>query len=98
MEQKHIITALSAVGLGVGVGLGLASGQTSSRWALPTHPSLSPGITAERVEQELMRLIVDMKGSSSVTFNEFPYYLRLAPNALLLLFDLLAFKRSINCT
>ncbi|CAA6665938.1 unnamed protein product [Spirodela intermedia] len=82
MEQKHIFTALSAVGLGVGVGIGLASGQTSSRWALPMHPSLSPGVTAERVEQELMRQIADMK-DSNVTFNDFPYYLSDQTRALL---------------
>uniref|UniRef100_A0A1D1XNV5 ATPase family AAA domain-containing protein 1-A n=1 Tax=Anthurium amnicola TaxID=1678845 RepID=A0A1D1XNV5_9ARAE len=74
MEQKHIITALSAVGLGVGVGLGLASGHTVSRWAAPIHPSSSSGVTAERIEQELMRQVVDGK-DSKVTFDEFPYYL-----------------------
>lgn len=76
MEQKHIITALSAVGLGVGVGLGLASGQTVSRWAAPIHPSSSSsGITADQIEQELMRQVVDGKDSKA-TFDEFPYYLR----------------------
>ncbi|XP_078431752.1 uncharacterized protein LOC144703461 [Wolffia australiana] len=70
MEQKHIITAISAVGLGVGLGLGLAS----DKWTTSAHASLASGVTAERVEQELLRQVADMK-DSSVTFDEFPYYL-----------------------
>ncbi|KAJ0971497.1 hypothetical protein J5N97_019456 [Dioscorea zingiberensis] len=71
MEQKHLVMSAIGVGLGVGVGLGLASGQ--SRWG-PSGAPLSAGLTAERIEQELMRLVIDGK-ESQVTFEEFPYYL-----------------------
>eukprot|EP00262_Sarcandra_glabra_P021683 TRINITY_DN9284_c1_g1_i4.p1 TRINITY_DN9284_c1_g1~~TRINITY_DN9284_c1_g1_i4.p1 ORF type:complete len:839 (-),score=183.61 TRINITY_DN9284_c1_g1_i4:450-2966(-) len=72
MEQKHVLMSALSVGLGVGVGLGLASGQTVSKWTGPNSSS-SP-VTAERIEQELMRQVVDGR-SSNVTFDEFPYYL-----------------------
>lgn len=74
MEQKHIVISALSVGLGIGVGIGLTSGQTVSRWAA-TQGSSSSGLSAENVEQELKRLIVDGK-DSNVTFNQFPYYLR----------------------
>ncbi|XP_010915761.1 uncharacterized protein [Elaeis guineensis] len=70
MEQKHIL--MSAVGLGLGVGLGLASGQTVSRWTAPARSS--SGMLAEKIEHELMRLVVDGR-DSKITFNEFPFYL-----------------------
>ncbi|KAF8013357.1 hypothetical protein BT93_I1256 [Corymbia citriodora subsp. variegata] len=70
MEQKHIL--LSAIGVGVGVGLGIASGQTVSKWA--GNASSSDAITAERVEKEMLRLVVDGR-ESKVTFDQFPYYL-----------------------
>ncbi|KAF8380141.1 hypothetical protein HHK36_027624 [Tetracentron sinense] len=73
MEQKHILMSALSVGLGVGVGLGLASGRTVSNWAGPN--SSSNAITVERIEQELLRQVVDGK-QSNVTFDEFPYYLR----------------------
>lgn len=70
MDQKSVI--LSALGVGVGVGIGLASGQTVSRW---TGNTSSPNnITAENMEQEMLRLISDGR-QSKVTFDEFPYYL-----------------------
>ncbi|PIA49143.1 hypothetical protein AQUCO_01300183v1 [Aquilegia coerulea] len=72
MEQKHIFMSALSVGLGVGVGLGLASGQTVSNWR-NSNPA-SNVITLERMEQELLRQIVDGR-ESKVTFDEFPYYL-----------------------
>lgn len=73
MEQKHIL--LSALSVGVGVGLGLASGQTVSKWTGGANAPL-PGVTADQIEQELSRLVQDGK-ESTVTFEDFPYYLRL---------------------
>ncbi|XP_038708701.1 nuclear valosin-containing protein-like isoform X2 [Tripterygium wilfordii] len=67
MEQKNFL--LSALSVGVGVGLGLAaSGQTVSRW------TGTNGVTAEQIEQELMKQLVDGR-DGKVTFDEFPYYL-----------------------
>ncbi|XP_042481208.1 calmodulin-interacting protein 111 isoform X2 [Macadamia integrifolia] len=72
MEQKHILMSALSVGVGVGVGLGLASGQTVGRW---TRNNNSPNaMTGERIEQELLRQVVDGR-QSTVTFDEFPYYL-----------------------
>jgi hypothetical protein len=73
MEQKHILLSALGVGVGVGVGLGLSSGQRVSKWV---GGNWSPDeITAEQIEQELMRQVVDGK-DSKVTFDDFPYYLR----------------------
>lgn len=73
MEQKHILLSALSVGVGLGVGLGLSSGQTVSKWV---GANWSPHeITAEQIEQELMRQMVDGK-DSKITFEEFPYYLR----------------------
>ncbi|KAB2608724.1 hypothetical protein D8674_011892 [Pyrus ussuriensis x Pyrus communis] len=73
MEQKGILLSALGVGMGVGVGLGLASGQTMSKWTV--NDTMSNGITPDRVEQELLRQIVDGR-DSKVTFDQFPYYLR----------------------
>lgn len=73
MEQKHILLSAIGVGVGVGVGLGIASGQTVSKWA--GNASSSDPVTAERVEKEMLRLVVDGR-ESKVTFDQFPYYLR----------------------
>ncbi|ONK80156.1 uncharacterized protein A4U43_C01F14490 [Asparagus officinalis] len=70
MEQKHVL--MSALGLGLGVGVGLGIGQ--SKWAGGAPPTQSSGMTPERVAEELMRMVVDGR-DSSVTFEEFPYYL-----------------------
>ncbi|KAL5984717.1 hypothetical protein ACLOJK_041339 [Asimina triloba] len=70
MDNKQILVSALSVGLGVGVGIGLASGHTVSKWASST----STGITAERIEQELLRQIVDGR-DSNIKFDEFPYYL-----------------------
>lgn len=67
MEQKHIL--LSALSVGVGVGVGL------SQWAGYNSSSSVEGVTAEQIEAEIWRLVVDGK-ESKVTFDEFPYYLR----------------------
>lgn len=73
MEQKHIFLSALSVGVGVGVGLGLSSGQAVSKWA---GTNRSPDeISGEQIEQELLRQVMDGKGSK-VTFEEFPYYLR----------------------
>ncbi|OVA16930.1 AAA+ ATPase domain [Macleaya cordata] len=73
MEQKHMFMSALGVGLGVGVGLGLASGQTVGKWTGSNYYS-SNAITAEQIEQDLRRQIVDGK-DSNVTFDDFPYYL-----------------------
>ncbi|XP_034710021.1 calmodulin-interacting protein 111 [Vitis riparia] len=73
MEQKHILLSALSVGVGVGVGLGLASGQTVSRWTGSGSGS-SDALTAEKMEQELLRQVVEGR-ESKVTFDEFPYYL-----------------------
>lgn len=73
MEQKHMLLSALSLGVGVGVGLGLASGQSVSRWR---GGNGSPeGVTAEQIEQELIRQVVDGR-DGKVTFDEFPYYLR----------------------
>ncbi|XP_048445759.1 uncharacterized protein LOC103927306 [Pyrus x bretschneideri] len=72
MEQKGILLSALGVGMGVGVGLGLASGQTMSKWT--GNDKMSNGVTPDRVEQELLRQIVDGR-DSKVTFDQFPYYL-----------------------
>ncbi|XP_075111568.1 uncharacterized protein LOC107824634 [Nicotiana tabacum] len=70
MEQKHVL--LSALSVGVGVGLGLASGQAVNKWT--GGNSAAEGITADQIEQELRRLIVDGK-HTKVSFEDFPYFL-----------------------
>ncbi|GKV27006.1 hypothetical protein SLEP1_g36216 [Rubroshorea leprosula] len=72
MEQKHVLLSALSVGVGVGVGLGLATGQTMSKWT--GSGAASTGVTLEKMEQELIREIVDGR-ESKVTFEEFPYYL-----------------------
>ncbi|XP_065868965.1 uncharacterized protein [Euphorbia lathyris] len=72
MEQKHYILSALSVGVGVGVGLKLASGQNLNRLGIGN--GVSDDVTAEQIEQELIRQIVDGR-KSSVTFDEFPYYL-----------------------
>lgn len=72
MENKNILLSALGVGVGVGVGLGFASGQTVSKWA---GNSSMDSITVQRMEQEMLRQVVDGR-DSKVTFAEFPYYLR----------------------
>ncbi|GAB2227651.1 hypothetical protein Droror1_Dr00009478 [Drosera rotundifolia] len=72
MEQKGLLLSALSVGVGVGVGLGLASGKSVGKWV--GSNSESDGVTAEQIEQELFRQVVDGR-ESTVTFDEFPYYL-----------------------
>ncbi|WCJ36751.1 P-loop containing nucleoside triphosphate hydrolases superfamily protein [Euphorbia peplus] len=67
MEQKHLLLSALSVGVGVGVGLKLASGGHNIN-------RFDDNITADQIEQELIRQILDGR-KSSVTFDEFPYYL-----------------------
>ncbi|KAG0454673.1 hypothetical protein HPP92_023965 [Vanilla planifolia] len=71
MEAKHMMMSALGLGFGVGIGLGLAGGQTMGKCSVPAHAA---GITADKIVEELMRLVIDGK-ESTVTFNEFPYYL-----------------------
>jgi len=73
MEGKGVVMSALGIGIGVGVGLGLAS----APWAGGASASARAGLTVERVEQELRRLLVDA-AATKVTFDEFPYYLRFA--------------------
>ncbi|XP_020224539.1 putative cell division cycle ATPase isoform X2 [Cajanus cajan] len=72
MEQKSILISALGVGVGVGVGIGLASGQSVAKWGANTFSSNA--ITAEKMEQEMLRQVVDGR-QSNVTFDKFPYYL-----------------------
>lgn len=84
MEQKGLLLSALSVGVGVGVGLGLATGQSVvTKWSASN--SSSNLITADKLEQEMLKQIVDGR-QSKVTFEDFPYYLRsLSPSLLLLL-------------
>lgn len=65
---------MSALGIGIGVGVGL--GLASAPWAGGASASArAAGVTVERVEQDLRRLLAD-GADSKVTFDAFPYYLR----------------------
>lgn len=73
MEQKGLLVSALSVGVGVGVGLGLATGQSVTKWS--SCNSSSNVITADKLEHEILKLIVDGR-ESKVTFDQFPYYLR----------------------
>ncbi|AQK91114.1 P-loop containing nucleoside triphosphate hydrolase superfamily protein [Zea mays] len=71
MEAKSVVMSALGIGIGVGVGLGLAS----APWAAgASASSRAAGVTVDRVEQDLRRLLVD-GADTKVTFDEFPYYL-----------------------
>lgn len=71
MERKSVVMSALGIGIGVGVGLGLAS----APWAGGASASArAAGVTVERVEQDLRRLLAD-GADSKVTFDAFPYYL-----------------------
>ncbi|XP_023551768.1 peroxisomal biogenesis factor 6-like [Cucurbita pepo subsp. pepo] len=73
MEQKGLLLSALSVGVGVGVGLGLATGQSVvTKWSASN--SSSNLITADKLEQEMLKQIVDGR-QSKVTFEDFPYYL-----------------------
>lgn len=82
MEQKGLLLSALSVGVGVGVGLGLATGQSVvTKWSASN--SSSNLITADKLEQEMLKQIVDGR-QSKVTFEDFPYYLRyLSPLSLI---------------
>lgn len=71
MEGKSVVMSALGIGIGVGVGLGLAS----APWAAGASAAARAGVTVERVELELKRLVTD-GADCKVTFDEFPYYLR----------------------
>ncbi|KAL3630658.1 hypothetical protein CASFOL_023642 [Castilleja foliolosa] len=74
MEQKHVFLSALSIGVGVGVGLGLVSGSTVGKWTGGVSSSGEMAISAEQLELELLRLVVDGK-QSNVTFEDFPYFL-----------------------
>ncbi|MED6156469.1 hypothetical protein PIB30_014688 [Stylosanthes scabra] len=76
MEQKSLLISALSVGVGVGVGIGLASGQSlGSTWAsTASSSSNSNAITPIKLEQEMLKLVLDGR-DSNVTFDHFPYYL-----------------------
>lgn len=75
MEQKHVIWSALSVGVGVGVGLGLVSGSTVGRWTWNAGCAAAEAVSADQIEAELLRLVVDGK-ESGTSFEDFPYYLR----------------------
>ncbi|GAV85097.1 AAA domain-containing protein [Cephalotus follicularis] len=81
MEQRNILLSALSVGVGVGVGIGLASSQSMGKWGGATSSS-SNAITADKMEHEIMRLIVDGR-ETNVTFDQFPYYLSEQTRAVL---------------
>ncbi|KAG8055748.1 hypothetical protein GUJ93_ZPchr0001g31717 [Zizania palustris] len=66
------MTVSGAVGIEIGVGVGL--GLASAPWVNGGEQG-RVGLTVERMEQELHRLAVDV-ADCKVSFDEFPYYLR----------------------
>ena len=72
MEQKRVLLSALSVGVGLGVGLGLSSGQAVQKWVGGIRES--DDISGEQIEVELMRQVLDGK-DSTVTFDDFPYYL-----------------------
>ncbi|KAJ8432422.1 hypothetical protein Cgig2_016052 [Carnegiea gigantea] len=80
MERKgYLLPTLGVgVGVGVGVGLGIASGQTVGVGSNSTLDSIS----AEQIELELSKQVVDGR-KIKVSFEEFTSYLRLVvPNLI----------------
>ncbi|QHO41941.1 uncharacterized protein LOC107488294 isoform X1 [Arachis duranensis] len=85
MEQKSLLISALSVGVGVGVGIGLASGQSlGSTWgATSSSSSNSNAITPMKLEQEMLKLVID-GGDSNITFDNFPYYLSEQTKVLLI--------------
>lgn len=75
MEAKELLISALSVGVGVGVGIGLASGQHVSKWAGGAFHASSNALTVDKIEHEMLRLVVDGR-DTNVTFDNFPYYLR----------------------
>ncbi|XP_020240999.1 uncharacterized protein LOC109819630 isoform X2 [Asparagus officinalis] len=75
MEQKSFLMSALGVGLSVGVGLGVG------RWT--AQSSAEPGgLTAEKLEAELMKQVIDGK-EGDASFDRFPYYLSDQTHAVL---------------
>ncbi|XP_010473660.1 PREDICTED: putative cell division cycle ATPase [Camelina sativa] len=74
MDSKQMLLSALGVGVGVGVGLGLASGQAVGKWAGGNSSSSNNAVTADKMEKEILRQVVDGR-ESKITFDEFPYYL-----------------------
>ncbi|TKY60680.1 AAA domain-containing protein isoform X3 [Spatholobus suberectus] len=89
MEQKSILISALSVGVGVGVGIGLASGQSVGKWGANILPSNA--ITAEKMEQEMLRQIVDGRESNMLAKALAHYF-----EAKLLLLDLTDFSLKIQ--
>nr|XP_004496508.1 uncharacterized AAA domain-containing protein C16E9.10c-like [Cicer arietinum] len=82
MEQKHVLLSALSVGVALGVGLG--------KW-------VSVGvdfndISEEQIVMELMNLVIDGK-DSGITFDEFPYYLSVNIQILLIRAGYVYFKQ-----
>lgn len=75
MEAKELLISALSVGVGVGVGIGLASGQHVTKWAGGAFHASSNALTVDKIEHEMLRLVVDGR-DTNVTFDNFPYYLR----------------------
>ncbi|EOA33633.1 hypothetical protein CARUB_v10019795mg [Capsella rubella] len=74
MDSKQMLLSALGVGVGVGVGLGLASGQAVGKWTGVNSSSSNNAVTADKMEKEILRQVVDGR-ESKITFDEFPYYL-----------------------
>ncbi|KZV31525.1 fidgetin-like protein 1-like [Dorcoceras hygrometricum] len=70
MESKHMLMSALGVGIGVGLGIGLATGSQN----VCRLRRGDTGITPIMMEQEMLGLVVNGR-NSSVTFDQFPYYL-----------------------
>lgn len=76
MEQKTLLISAVSASVGLGVGLGLANSRhTVSKWGPNYSYSSSNSVTANQIEQEMLRQIIHGR-DSNVTFDKFPYYLR----------------------
>ncbi|RYR10455.1 hypothetical protein Ahy_B05g078896 isoform A [Arachis hypogaea] len=85
MEQKSLLISALSVGVGVGVGIGLASGQSlGSTWGATSSSSSNlNAITPMKLEQEMLKLVLDGR-DSNITFDNFPYYLSEQTKVLLI--------------
>ncbi|KAL8064077.1 hypothetical protein ABFS82_01G067200 [Erythranthe guttata] len=73
MESKHMLMSALGMGIGVGVGIGLASG-SQAVGKLTGGATSSTGVTPHVLEQEMLSLLTNGR-DSTVTFDQFPYYL-----------------------
>ncbi|AAF24564.1 F22C12.12 [Arabidopsis thaliana] len=68
MDSKQMLLSALGVGVGVGVGLGLASGQAVGKWA-GGNSSSNNAVTADKMEKEILRQVVDGR-ESKITFDD----------------------------